>query len=393
MLSFALYALGLIALFFSDILVTAFLTAEEIVEWAEIRSLVGISGLFCLIGLEMVFIRSPQSSARLMARLKVQIPLLAAPVGIVVHWLGYLDGYLQAYLMAVGSAGTIALYQYYRSHHLRSMAQLTQQGWRMAVFFLVLYLIWRPGSVPLGQAVVFLLVLVLALSAIAVLRFPPSRLHRQEPVPMGDMYRIGWRFMVTSVFLALSVYAEQLVIQRFGTTDEAALYFSHAAYFLFPAGVVNGYLGFLLGPWVRENHDRFIGILSNRWALIFGAVAVYAALLHGVGLVAWSIMAPGVGDPDTILRLVFLLTSMAITLYQFPSAYNGVFAQTRHHDVLILAQVFALASACVVFWALLRGLQVMPIISVAAGALTNWVLRTSLGLAVLSVVSSARRGR
>lgn len=386
-----LYATGLLAYFLCDVLVTSSMMPEQVVQWAEVRSLIGLSGILCLIGLESVLIRSPQSSSRLLRRLLIQIPLLALPVAAVVHGLGYLDSYAQAYFLAIGSAGTIALYQYYRSHHLRSMAQLTQQGWRIAAFLLVLFLIWQPDTLPLGASVVWLLVLSLGIGALFVTRFPPSRLHPQDPEPMGDMYRIGVRFLVTSTFLGLAVYAEQLVIQSVGTVYEAARYFAHATYFLFPMGLVNGYVGFLLGPWVRENHDRFMETLARRWHVILLIVLLYAILLHGVGLGAWWIMAPRVGEPGLGLRLMFLLTSIVITLYQLPSAYNGVFAQTRHHDALILAQVFALMCAFAVFWVLLRKLGVDPTLSVAAGAMTNWLLRTALGMAVLFVVSRHRK--
>lgn len=385
-----LYAIGLLAYFLCDVLVTSFMMPEQVVQWAQVRSLIGLSGIVCLIGLESVLIRSPQSSSRLLRRLLIQIPLLALPVAAVVHEIGYLESYAQAYFLAIGSAGTIALYQYYRSHHLRSMAQLTQQGWRIAAFFLVLFLIWQPETLPLGASVVWLLVLGLGISVLLFTRFPPSRLHPQDPEPMGDMYRIGVRFLVTSTFLGLAIYAEQLVIQAVGTIDDAARYFSHATYLLFPMGLVNGYLGFVLGPWVRDNHDRFIETLARRWHVILLIVLLYAILLHGVGLGAWWIMAPSVGEPDLGLRLTFLLTSIVITLYQLPSAYNGVFAQTRHHDALILAQVFALMCAFAVFWVLLRKLDVEPTLSVAAGAMTNWLLRTGFGMAVLFMISRHR---
>lgn len=385
-----LYIIGLGLFSISDMIVSGFFSPENIVIWAQVRALVGISGILCLVGLDQLLIRSPQSSSRLLRRLLIQIPVLALPVAAVVRSLGYLDSYPQAYLLAVSSAGTTALFQYYRSHHLPAVAQLTQQGWRIGAFLLVIFLVWQPDRLPLGASLVWLLALSLCVGAAFVARFPPSRLHPQNPEPMGAMYRIGVRFVITSTFLGLSVHAEQLVMQSVGTVYEAARYFTHATYFLFPMGLVNGYLGFLLGPWVRENHDRFVKTVARCWHVILAVVVIYAILLHGVGLGAWYIMAPRVGEPVVGLRLIFLVTSVVITLYQLPSAYNGVFAQTRHHDALIAVQVFALMCAFAVFWVLLRELAVEPTLSVAAGALTNWLVRTGFGMFVLFIIARNR---
>ncbi|SHK43007.1 hypothetical protein SAMN05444000_1298 [Shimia gijangensis] len=385
-----LYGLGLGLFSATDILVSSYMEPQDIVSWAEMRSTIGIVGFLCLCGLDQVFVRSPQSSSRLLRRLVFQVPLLAVPVSALVHSLGYLDSYLQAFFLAIGSSGAIAIYQYYRSHHLRAMAQLTQQGWRIASFFLILLMIWQPNALPLGNSVVALLLSGVGVSAVLIRHYKPSELVPQNPEPFHQMYRIGARFLATSTFLALAVYAEQLVIQSVGTVDQAAEYFTHATYFLFPMGLLNGYLGFLLGPWVRENHDSFRNKLRHNWPLALLLTLVIAVAMNFVGLGAWKIMNPSIGNPDTSLRLIFLATSVMITAYQFPSAYNGVFAKPRHHDVLIFAQLFAIFSAAAVFLVMLNVLKLDPMLSVAIGSMTNWFLRSASGYGIISFVTLKR---
>lgn len=387
MISILIYVSGLAALYATDLLITSSFSVDIISAWAEIRALIGISGTFCLVGLDLVIMRRPASSARLLRLLVVQVPLLAILVALVTHSLGYMYSYPQAYLLAIGSAGTIALNQYFRSHHMRSMAQLVQQGWRLAALGVVLALLIWPGLFDLGQAVVLLLVMGAIASGAAVMLFPPSRLMPQAPEPVADLYRIGSRFMVTSLFLATAVYAEQLVVIRLGTTQDAAAFFAHAAFFLFPLGILNGYAGFLLGPWVRDNHDHFISLLRRRWWALLLLVMIVAGISHGIGSIAWTVLAPRVGPPDTALRLFFLASSVIITLYQLPSAYNGAFARTTQHDTLIVLQVLSLACAAAVLWFGFAVLESSIMLAVAAASFVNWGLRTLSGFVIIAVVS------
>jgi hypothetical protein len=390
MISILIYGSGLVALYLADLLITSSFSDEIISSWAEIRALIGLSGILCLVGLDLVIMRSPQSSARLLRLLAVQVPLLAVPVALVVHGAGYLSSYGQAYWLAVASAGTIALHQYFRSHHQRSIAQLTQQGWRIAIFAVIVVLTFAPDAVEIGTMVVSVMLAgVLMAVAVAVVK-RPSRLLPQHPEPIGALYRISARFMVTSSLLALAVYAEQLLVIQVGTTADSAYYFTHATFFLFPISVLNGYAGFLLGPWVRDNHDRFVSVLWLRWPLVLLAIVGVALILNGIGHLGWRIMSPNVGDPSMSLSLIFALCGVMISLYQVPSAYNGVFAQTYHHDALILAQFIALGCAFGAFLICNAGLSAPVVISVAVASLVNWSLRTGLGMVIVALIVRSR---
>lgn len=385
-----IYGLGLVAFYVCDLIVTSSFPNDVISSWAEIRALIGFSGILCLVGLDLMIIRSPQSSARLLRVLSVQVPLLAVPVALTVHGLGYLESYLQAYLLAIGSAGTIAFYQYFRSHHQRSMAQLTQQSWRIVILGIIAALVFAPGTVEIGTMVVVVMLAGVTVAASVALIKPPSHFCVQNPEPIGALYRIGARFMVTSSLLALAVYAEQLLVIQVGTTEDSARYFTHATFFLFPISVLNGYAGFLLGPWVRDNHDRFVSLLRACWPLgVLGLTAVVLGL-NGIGHIGWRIMAPSVGAPSLGLSLIFAACGIMISLYQFPSAYNGMFAHPRHHDALILAQLLALGFAFGAFLLCNAALSMDPVISVAVASLVNWTLRAGSGLAVVALIAQSR---
>jgi len=89
--------------------------------------------------------------------------------------------------------------------------------------------------------VISALCLTVSISTIFAYFNPPSKMRPQNPEERGALYQIGARFMASSLLLSLSIYAEQLVVNSFGTTNEAAIYFTHATYFLFPISLANGY--------------------------------------------------------------------------------------------------------------------------------------------------------
>ena len=80
-MSFFAYMLGLSALFACDLVVTRVLPSADIALWAESRALIGILGVIAALGLDLVMVRSPQSSIRMLGFAAVQVPLLAVLLG------------------------------------------------------------------------------------------------------------------------------------------------------------------------------------------------------------------------------------------------------------------------------------------------------------------------
>lgn len=385
MRSFVFYLIGIGALFGSDLLVTTFAPPETIKDWAEVRSLIGITGILCLVGMDYVMIRSPQSSARLLRILALQIPLLAILVGLVVWSMGFLSSLWVATFVAAGSAASLALSQYFRSHRHNVKSQLIRQSWKILAFVVIGTTLLSGQRLQLDDAVATILLAVVAGAVALVFLRQPARLYPQDPEPAGDLYSIGSRFMVTSLLLALAIYAEQLLVNKLGTASDAALYFTHATYFLFPISIGNGYLAFLIGPWMRDNHDRFTVLFRSRWGVILLFAAIYAIALNLFGWQAWQFINPSIGDVDTSLQLIFLVSAFMRTLYTFPSGYNGVFGRPRQHDVLIIAQIISLGIV-IGFFIALQSFGYRLTQSVALASAANWMLRCLVAFAIMSMI-------
>lgn len=388
--AFLVYGAGLGCLFLTDLLVGSVLSPSDISDWALLRSLIGISAVLPLIGLDQVLVRRPAASAQVLRLLALQVPVLSCVVGLILYLTGILPNWWIGSLLAIGSAVSLAQFQYFRSHHKRVLSQSAQQGWKIAAFVMVGLMVvtgWRGDLILLG---VLLILSINVVMAWAMLRLPPSSLHPQTAERARGHYAIGSRFMVTALMLALSVHAEQVVVNRLGSSTESALYFTSATYFLFPISFLNGYLAFLIGPWIRDRHAQFVHLLKGRWLGIVGIAAIAAAGLNALGWGLWQVVAPSAGQVDPILQSLFFLMAFVRTLYALPSGYLGVFAMARQHDVLILMQIAASVPVIALFF-LLQWLEVDLVHSVAAASALNWCSRTLVGYVMTARVIRLRR--
>lgn len=391
-MSLIIYALGLMSLLAADFAVTKFLDPADIAMWAQVRSLVGIAGVLCTVGLDQVLVRSPQSSARILRIVAIQVPVLAAIVGTVIVALGFLSNWWVAAGLAAGSSGSLIMFQYYRSHYHPAKSQFSQQGWKIAVFAAIAAMIWQGTVWPLDRTVVILLVICVGLAALGAFRWRPSGLHAQDPRPKRAIYAIGSRFMVTSLFLALAIYAEQLVVGRLGTDTQSALYFTHATYFLFPISVANGYFAFKIGPWIRDNHNRFVAQVRDRIWLILVTALIYTAAVNAVGWIGWWVISPQVTGPDPMLVAVFAFACFMRTLYMLPAGYIGIFGRPRLHDLMIAGQVISAILVVGLFW-LTYGPVWGLLHAVAIASALNWALRSLVATGTMLMILRDRRIR
>lgn len=390
-MSFVAYMLGFSALFVCDLVVTRVLPSTDIALWAESRALIGILGVIAALGLDLVMVRSPQSSIRMLGFAAVQVPLLAVLLGFAVHSIGYLSSPLSAAILAAGSASGLILGQFYRAHHRYLPSQLVQQVWKIAALVALVGAMLMPlgfQAPPIDLVLGGLLLVTSLLGAVPLMRSGSTVQLQEVPERPAVLYGIGLRFMATSLILALAVYGEQLLVNGVGTAQDAAVFFTHATYFLFPVSVLNGYLGFRIGPWLRDNHERFVEILRSRWVLIGFLAIVYSGVMHVIGWIGWDFIKPGVGDPDPVLQLSMLSAAVARTLYTIPSGYNGVFGSPKQHDLLIALQVLLLLVLAGLIFAFVGYLGVVYLVAFAGAA--NWVLRTLIGGFVTGIIIKSK---
>ncbi len=389
-LALLIYLLGTSALIALDIAVSKFLSAAGIETWATIRSLIGLSGFVCLIGLDQMIVRSRQSSFLICRLVAVQVPLLSIIVGTLIWWLEFMSNWSYSILLVAGSSATMFFQQYFRSNHLRVRAQVAEQGWKVVTLCIVSgSVIWNI-QIMIDLAFITAIIGMIAVSSLSLLQSPPNKLFAQSPEPVSSLYAYGFRFMLSSILLALALYGEQLVVSGLGTSEESATYFTHAVFFLFPISIANGYFAFLIAPWLRDNHEKFLLIVSKyNWLIGFCAL-VYAISIHCIGLFAWMLIDPTGETSNVTLQFVFFCMCVARTIYTIPSAYIGIFGDKKRHDYLILCQLVVLCLVAGTFYGLYKTEVAQLIYIVAILSMTNVFLRTLLSLRIMQLLSQNR---
>ena len=387
---FIFYCIGLGSLLLTDMLVSASLTEMEIESWANFRSLTGIVSVLPVVGLDQVLFRNPESSAQLLRILLVQIPVVSLCVGIVIFWLGLVTDWWVGAALAVGSASCLVCFQYYRALNRKLLSQLAHQGWKFVVLVVIGSVVITQTQTDIMLIGVTILFVVGITMVVTIAHSPPSRYYSTATqTRVTEHYAIGIRFLITSLLLALSIYAEQLVVIRFATEFDAAKYFSSAVYFLFIPIFLNGYLAFLLGPWLRDRHDIFIRLLKRRIYFIIVGLAIYAVAMNLVGWALWQMISPSVGEVDFGLQVLFLLISYVRSLYLLPSGYIGLFGERRDHTRLILMQCVVIVPViCLYYFLTFLGMDI--VYAVASASALNWTLRTFAGYFTIKLVAVQR---
>jgi hypothetical protein len=381
MTSFFIYIIGLISLYVSDLYISTYFGEDVIAQWAEVRSLIGLSGIISLLGMEMVLVRNPLDSDRIFRLICLQLPATCFVVGYIIYKIGFMSSIAEAFLLTLGSSLTILVYQYYRTHNEYTLSQLFQQLWKVFVLLTLIILVFYEKYVDVKTTVIAFILIISMIGLVSILNGGANSLSngRSSYKKLLPMYSIGIRFVMTSSLLALSIYAEQLIVKSLSGSVGSATYFSHATYFLFPMSIMNGYLGFLIGPWIRDNKEKFY-YYSKQYrigAFIFVLIAALSVNLMGGFL--WSFLVnPDIGI-NTNLRVVFLMTSIVTSFYQIPSGYNGIYALKEHQNMIIIYQISSVILALLTFVLLFYKFDLDILISVAISSFMNWVGRTASG--------------
>jgi len=276
------------------------------------------------------------------------------------------------------------------------VAQLCQQSWK--VIFLAGFALYAVERKYLSFEMDILICAAISLVSLAGLstfgrRNERLRIWKQDPdtrvESVAEAYGIAFRLMAISSFTALSLYTEQIAVNALGSHFEAALYFTHTTYFLFTSSILNGYLAFMGAPWARENHDAYVAIMKKKgWRSLLLAI-FYVGSVQAVAIVAWQVLDPAVGHVNLTLLLIFSITAVIRTVYTYPSAYFSAFGNNRHYNWIVTWQALSLVVGILFFFLLRWGAGISLIYAIAVASLSNWLLRTVMGLRYVAIISAA----
>lgn len=371
-----------------DMLVSSSLEIADVAVWSRVRAISGILAVICLLGLDQYLLRHPGAVRRVRTILFVQIPLAALAAALI--GLVFSQPMLMIVLIATFSAISVAVSQFHRSRGRLFLAQMGAQSWKVVFLFGIGYYALADSDLLFEYLIIVCAVLsliVLLAISLAGRSLSPDESNPCDVDSLAGIYQTSVRLMMISALTTISLYLEQLVVNILGSDREAAIYFTHATYFLFSASLLNGYIAFLAIPWAKRNPDRFQNVM-NRWMWQgMGVSAVYVIVVQSIAAIGWNLLSPTVGAVDVAVLVAFSISAWSRTVYTYPSAYLGAFGERDQYTVIVTRYALSLVVAAVIFVALWWGVGLPLVYSVAWASASNWMLRTIIGLRLVRLIS------
>lgn len=375
-LSFVIYLLGTAAFFFVDMIVTRQYSHDIVAYWAEFKSILSIGVIFCLLGLDQVLVRYPDGSVLVFRRAIWQILSIATLLSVVLWVFDLFPDFDLAFFSLSAVSFAMLLMQYFRMAGRLSLSQLVQHSWKIILLLLIFlhaFFFVLAVKFPSVLFLVFLLVFLGSFFLVVFYSFGQRHFGSAE-FSRGLISGVGGRYFLTSVLLVLSIYLEQLIVSGFYGEVLSAQYFAISVYFLFPVSIMNGFLAFNAGPWIRSNLKLFSIIISDNFHKVILISLVYVVACAAAGLLFWNFIIGSKFDLDWMLVAVFLISSFFKTIYIVPAGFFSVGGTIDMHDWLISRFILSLFLAISVF---VVGYYIFSVsyIIVAVAAMLNLLLR------------------
>ena len=375
-LSLMIYGLGMGAYFVLDIYISVTYEAPVVADWAFFKSYLFFASALCVLGYDQVVLRDLAIVRNHFKRFLLQAIAIAMLVSLAV-WLLFNKG---NFFVLFGCAVILAVLAYLagaaRAQMKFVIAQLFTNGWRVLLLLIVLF----GGIGKIGIGITYLVAMVTFLIISFALAFNVVNAEKGASTLSDSVIRhLGFSFFLGNMTLVIALHGEQLLINLFDDIAASHLLFIHVA-ILTPAIVgLNGFIGFFLGPIIRQN--KSFGVDAFR-ELNFKLFLISVPLAASSYLVGWFVFHYLVKSQsfDVPLAVFILMTCWVRNMYIAPSVVLAGFASARHLRLsMLLNWIFLsiyLMMVCFVLWCM-DGLSAAR--WVAALTLFHWVVRCISG--------------
>lgn len=374
--SVTIYLAGMTSLFCVDIYIAASFADKWAAEWALLKGIIFIGAPIILLGVDHVFVRQPEKVYGTYLPLILQIILGATCVSALVSTVFDLEAWkLQVSLISYSVV--VMHFSIHRAQLKLVFSQLVFQFWKPCLLILVVF-VNTLGCPASKIQLVDLVVLVLTGSCVGtviIYVFLNRKSLRFEFKNISQLIVLGKYFAIAAILLNLSLYGEQLLVNFFATPEEAALLFRHSSAILPFTISLNGFVYFLLGPFVKSNTVAAIELWKARVGHVYvGVLTLFIASLffgYCVFKVFYSVNTLFIWD----IALMICLVAAFRTLFMFPSSLIAVRGDSADFLRFTLQNVFAIVSYICVFF-VAYSFTNDAVQSVLMGSIANWCIRT-----------------
>ncbi|WAG26817.1 hypothetical protein EEA47_10930 [Vibrio alginolyticus] len=383
--SFFIYIIGMGAFLLSDIVISKYYPLDDIALWAFLKSIMLLAASTVILGLDQVLLRRPETLMSIWRYMILRVLFLSFLVSFVVVLIKPVSIYF-VFVLIVSLAFISLSYSIYRGALKMNRAQISLNGWKVIFFVSVCWSV-ASESIYNIEGVIIFSVLVSLLGVLVV------AMHRKDWVsyylvksregsiaPKELILKEAKYFFLQTVGLNLSVNFEQILLNFFGFTDSSANLFVHFSVFLPLVVFLNGFIGFYLGPYLREKKDSINITFFKKINLIFILIGLGLSLIsYCFGSFAFDYFYSDKYELNNMLAALIVILGFLRLYYVIPSALIGVASSTKRLIQFSKFNIAALALSFLIF-VFLVFLNVNPVISVMFSSITNWGVRVVTGL-------------
>lgn len=373
------------AFLLSDIIISKYYPLDDIALWAFLKSIMLLAASTVILGLDQVLLRRPEVLISIWKYMILRVIFLSLLVSFSITLIKPISIF-SSFALIVSLSFISLSYSIYRGALRMNRAQLSLNGWKVIFFVSVCWSVISGYNSHI-EKIIILSVLV---SLLGVLFFAIHRKdwisyylekNREGGIASRELIlKEAKYFFLQTVGLNLSVNFEQIALNSFGFTGSSANLFVHFSVFLPLVVFLNGFIGFYLGPYLREKKDSINITLFKKINLIFILVGLSLSLIsYYFGTFAFGYFYSEKYESNNMLAVLIVTLGFLRLYYVIPSALIGVASSTKKLIHFSKLNIASLALSFLIF-VFLVFLNINPVISVMFSSITNWGIRVTTGL-------------
>ncbi|MGQ1273466.1 hypothetical protein ACT43X_17730 [Acinetobacter baumannii] len=363
-LSLIFYTLGIGGLFFVDILINHYFSANDIKLWVLNKSLMMMIGPLLLLGYNNVFLRYPEKTKSTL-NLCLFLSVLWLIFGFI---LDYFFKFEFSYFIVIGFSFSLLVTSLLRVADGNLAAQINQSIWKILLLIFVLISCYYSN---LSEYFYVILGLFLFLPSLFYLLKCFSKLEGDNSIKLEkDNHSFARQMLISGLLLNVATYYELFLLAKFYDAKLVSEYFIYFTLFTAYGIFLSGYLGFYLTPKIRKQPKKTLQFIEKNKYKIRISIIVIGLLNFAVGCAYLLFTGAQI---DLFLASMFLLLGMLRVLYIFPTSKMGALADPVDLKSflgrnLILTILYMLVLILVVYFSFSLYIVILVVI-------LNWLFR------------------
>lgn len=381
--SLSIYFVGMGAFLLSDFLVVKNITDIGVVSnWAFIKSTLILVAVVAVFGAEQSILRYPQGLKKVYKLIIGRTFILSLLISVFLSFYSPVKDFIFWLISIVGLAFTIIFYSILRTSLNMSLSQLCQNLWKIILLFLVVYSVFY-GEFDAKSVYIFSIYFSILILSFFLVLLKDSWLnyyknHTGNHVDKKTILSISNYFIVSALTLNFSANFEQLVLNFLDLKYESALFLAHTSVFFPLVLILNGVLGFYLGPYVKNNENKINSGLITKSIFIMSLVSLVLCFLSF--LIGYFVFKKYYSQYEfnIFITLSLLFVGYFRMLYLIPSCLVGVIGSDKITKRYILNNFFVVVVLLVILL-VSRSIDNIFYAVIIAGVI-NWALRALTGI-------------